>query len=182
MSTQFMCIKINRTADGISLYIQSSKIEEFIKQVTHRPDLVNSSKLTDYQRSPAWSGVRGYQPSDHHMFRNRALWGGELFIQEKLNTYNTGTWYQDYTGYTGGATNIPVDDTKNKKKVNFGRANLAFLFAKGLSNGVTFNLKGIYTEEQIKQFLEEFKIASVNLYKEFMRPFAKEVVLSYEEL
>lgn len=63
-----------------------------------------------------------------------------------------------------------------------GQANTAFLLAKGIKDGVNIKISGLYTEKEIEEFTTKLKVSVKELYREFMRPFAKEFVVMYEEM
>lgn len=63
-----------------------------------------------------------------------------------------------------------------------GYANLGFLCIKGIKEGATVNVRGLYTESQLTEFRAKFKSNISELYREFMKPFAQELVVHYEEL
>lgn len=63
-----------------------------------------------------------------------------------------------------------------------GAPNLALICAKGLSNGVTYNLKGLYTNSQINEFRRKFKSTLNEIYREFMKPFGQEIEILFKDL
>ncbi len=140
-------IRIDRTSDGLNLYLKSYILEAFIRKTTVRPDLIdshNKNLLTNVN----WPGYVFYHLPNHPIFTSKVSVGGPLLINTEYG--NT--------------------------------ANLAPILARGLSDGVTIPFKGLYTEDQIHEFLSKFKLSVKEIYREFMKPFSHTLTFRLEKM
>lgn len=62
-----------------------------------------------------------------------------------------------------------------------GYINASFLRVKGISQGVTFDLSGLYSKEALTSYINSIKIMTKELYEEFMKPQNQSIKISIEE-
>lgn len=60
--------------------------------------------------------------------------------------------------------------------------NLAPILIKGIGEGKTINIKGLYTKSQIQEYIEKFRAGVLEIYREFINPFEDELVVFCEEI
>jgi hypothetical protein len=63
-----------------------------------------------------------------------------------------------------------------------GNPNLSFLRAKGLSEGITFIISGIYSRDVISDFISKTKEAIAIFYKQHFKPIKVEFTISEQDL
>lgn len=129
---KFLKIKITRHDEGIFLFIQSPKIENWIKSLS----TLKGKKVLNleyYDKSDSWDGIYGYPISDlYDELNNFHRWGDGLFVR--------------------------------------GTPNFAFFRARGLGNGISFKLDGVYSDKLLEEYIKQAKKELRELYQTFLKP------------
>lgn len=94
--------------------------------------------------------------------------------------------WKDHLGYilneTRGLSNSITNYWGSDFYLNGSGPNLSFLLAKGLGEGVTFELEGIFSQSSIQKWATEGKVQIAALYREFLKSVDLSLQITLTEL
>lgn len=134
-------LTIKRTKEGISLYAKSPIIAEWVKSQTAYPECENELGNPD-----KWN------------ISNSPGWEGKLGYKLPSRQF-----FAPMNGW--GSSRLFIKE----ENVAGGIPNLAFLKSKGLENGVTFELRGLYSADSLSRYRNEARDQIIRIYRKYIK-------------
>lgn len=141
METDLIELKIKRTPEGISIYAKSPIIADWVKTQTAYPECEKNLGNPDM-----WN------------ISNAQGWGDKLGY--KLPSRN---FFASMNGW--GSSRLFIKE----ENVSGGIPNLAFLKARGLEKGLTFELHGLYSADSLNRYRDEARDQIIRIYRKYIK-------------
>jgi hypothetical protein len=131
----------------------------------------------------------------------RTIGGAEIFIkseqlEEFFKTLSNSRLSNEWLGHkayeiprsplleqlNGGQASLTKWGEATLYNTEYGYANISYIRAVGVANGVTFKIPGVYSIESIKSYAERLKNGVSFIYQNLMKTYSMEMTISTKEV